>query len=73
VAEVRSLVDICRSETQLAAELNDAGRRGLSNKAKLRITYGIINGSVASRSSDQQATHVPAVLVMVEDVEGIRF
>ena len=47
-----------RSERELAAELNDAGRRRLSDQAKLGITHGVVNGRTSSRSSDQQPAHV---------------
>src|ERR1700752_2362031 len=51
VAEVHPWGVVVGSEGNLAAELNDAGCRGLSDKAKLAITYGTINGRVAARSS----------------------
>jgi len=63
---------VYESECDLAAELEFAGFRGLSYQAKFGIIYVIVNGGVASRSGNQQATHVAGILVMVECVEGIR-
>ena len=63
---------VYESEGDLAAELEFAGFRGLSYQAKFGIIHVIVNGRIASRSGDQQATHIAAILVMVEGVEGIR-
>ena len=62
-----------RSERDLAAELNNAGRRRSCNQAKLGVTHGVINHRASSRASDQQSAHIIRVLVMVEDVERIHF
>jgi hypothetical protein len=59
-------------ESELTGELKFARFCRRSDQAKLGIANGVVNGCIPSRSGDQQATHIAAVLVMVEGVECIR-